>query len=136
MADEHASIHSPLGCLRDAMGITMPGLSNHNHLCKQSFLGFKNNFLVLRSFKLCLLCLLRSAKVLSLAFFVVSWNLSMYLLKRRFPFKTATVFCYHNFSSTGDRVVFHQHLSSDRDSLSEYSCHCLISNREGLGTSP
>ena len=43
----------------------------------------------------------------------------------------ATVFCYHNVTSTGDRVVFHQRISSDRDSLSEYSCHgCLASRME------
>ena len=29
--------------------------SNHNHLCKQSFPGLKNNFLVVRSFNFCLL---------------------------------------------------------------------------------
>ena len=64
---------------------------------------------------------------------IVSVNGVLYLyqfiyLKRRFPFRAATVFCYHNFSSTADRVVFHQRLSSDRDSLSEYSCHGCLAN--------
>ena len=57
--------------------------------------------------------------------------LSICTVKRRFLFRAATVFCYYNFSSTGDRVVFHQRLSSARDSLSESSCHgCLEKKME------
>ena len=39
----------------DFTHLQVSALSNHNHLCKQSFLGFKNNFLVVRSFNFCLL---------------------------------------------------------------------------------
>ena len=35
--------------------LQVSALYNHNHLCKQSFLGFKNNFLLVRSFNLYLI---------------------------------------------------------------------------------
>ena len=39
----------------DFTHLQVSALSNHNHFCKQSFLGFKNDFLVVRSFNFCLL---------------------------------------------------------------------------------
>ena len=39
----------------DLTHLQVSELCNHNHLYKQSFFGFKNNFLVVRSFNLYLL---------------------------------------------------------------------------------